>query len=426
MDANKIRGSDGRPRLAQEVGNWVSGERFWDREHEIATLTRLLREGAHVSLVAPRRVGKTSLMRELARRLDGEFTCLHVDLQVCSTPEDVVVELSLATRRHRSLWSRTMEVFRNVLSDVESLSADTIALRVRDGVAGDWRAKGNRLLEELASSDGALAVFVDELPILVNRLLRGPNHEVDPQGIARADSFLSWLRGATIRHRAAIRFVVAGSIGLEPVLRQGRLSATLNTFTPFELEPWDAETARGCLHALANHYGLLLEELASQRVVARLGCCVPHHVQLFWSHLHDDARRRRATAIDTDDVDRVYRRRMLSSRGHVELSHFEDRLRLVLGPRDWPFASDLLTEAAVAGTLTAASARRIADDFRQDGISGASDLRNVLGILEHDGYLRPVEDGFCFVSTLVRDWWKGRFEFGFVPVSERKPEEGNR
>jgi hypothetical protein len=33
--------------------------------------------------------------------------------------------------------------------------------------------------------------------------------------------------------------------------------------------------------------------------------------------------------------------------------------------------------------------------------------------------LKPAADGYVFVSSLVRDWWKARHSFGFVPVLER-------
>ena len=86
-------------KLKKEVGNWVAGEeRFWDREAEIPQLVELLDSGAHVLVVAPRRVGKTSLMREVARRIDARFTCLFIDLQKAQSPADAMAELAFATR----------------------------------------------------------------------------------------------------------------------------------------------------------------------------------------------------------------------------------------------------------------------------------------------------------------------------------------
>ena len=55
--------------LTKTVGNWVDGDRFFDREADIAELEARIRDGTHTLLTAQRRMGKTSLVRELLRRL---------------------------------------------------------------------------------------------------------------------------------------------------------------------------------------------------------------------------------------------------------------------------------------------------------------------------------------------------------------------
>ena len=52
---------------------------------------------------------------------------------------------------------------------------------------------------------------------------------------------------------------------------------------------------------------------------------------------------------------------------------------------------------------------------------GDEALREILSILEHDGYLRqPTTNEYVFVSKLLKDWWKARFGFTFVRVSKGK------
>ena len=111
---------------------------------------------------------------------------------------------------------------------------------------------------------------------------KGADYRITPERRQQADLFLSWLRENSIRHQGKIRIVLSGSIGLEPVLRQGRLSATLNNFEPFELKPWDEDTACGCLEALAASYELEFEPGVPGEMVEMLGCCIPHHVQMFF------------------------------------------------------------------------------------------------------------------------------------------------
>jgi AAA+ ATPase superfamily predicted ATPase len=91
-------------KLIQAYGNWVIGEeRFWDREREIELFIKSLDEGAHLHLIAQRRIGKTSLMREVSRRIEDRYICLHVDLQKAQTAEDLMVEDA------RSVWQYLRE-----------------------------------------------------------------------------------------------------------------------------------------------------------------------------------------------------------------------------------------------------------------------------------------------------------------------------
>ncbi|WP_437567148.1 ATP-binding protein [Sorangium sp. So ce542] len=416
-----------KAKLVREVGNWVSGDRFWNREQEVWDLKELLGEGANVLIAAPRRVGKTSLMRKLCEELEkGDYRCLFLDLQRSQSGEDAVVELGVATRPHQTLWDRAKELVRDKAERIESLGTEEFKLTFREHLKQNWQAKGERLFDALAGDDKPVVVFMDELPILVNRLLKADEYTITPERRKLTDEFLSFLRAQTIKHRSKIRLVVAGSIGLEPVLRQAGLSATVNTFTPYELRPWDEETAMGCLEALANNYSVVLREGAARRMVEKLGSCIPHHVQMFFNHVYNDTKRRAQNEVSLEDVDRVYMHSMLSTRGHAELSHMEERLKLVLGQRDLPLTLDLLTEAAVVGVLTPGASMALARDNAAAAEPGASGekpqdvLRRVMDVLKHDGYLVDNDAGaFVFASLLLRDWWKGRFAAQFTPAAAR-------
>jgi len=403
-------------------GNWVDGERFWDRKDDMVLLRKRIEEGNHILLVAQRRMGKTSLMHELARQVGGRFTCLFVDVQKAATAADAVVELSLATRQVKSLWGKTRDLFANILGqiaeNVEEVTINDLGFKLRGGLnAGNWSEKGDQLFSILAASDKPVLLLMDEVPILVNRLLKNENGEVTPDGKKLADQFMSWLRANSIKHQGRVRIILSGSIGLEPVLNQAGLSASLNTFSPFELKPWDEPTAEGCLNELAAEYGIKFAPGATTEIVKRLGCCIPHHVQMFFSHIHDRCIRRKRMEFFKDEVDEIYTSEMLSIRGHAELTHYEERLKLVLGEKRFPLASEMLTEAAVSGKLgkdALAALRKLYPD-----VGGSEAQREILQVLEHDGYLRIENGEYTFVSRLLRDWWRKRNELFFVPILER-------
>ena len=91
-------------KLVKEVGPWAEKERFWDRERELADLIQLLAEDANILITAPRRIGKTSLIREAGNRIKDRYCCLQLDLQKSHSPADVITELSVATRPFLNLW----------------------------------------------------------------------------------------------------------------------------------------------------------------------------------------------------------------------------------------------------------------------------------------------------------------------------------
>jgi len=93
-------------KLKRAVGNFVTGDKFWDREEDIILFTELLDDGAHILMAAPRRIGKTSLMREIAIRIQDKYYCLHVDLQKAESPADAIAELRKSTHPHKDLWEK--------------------------------------------------------------------------------------------------------------------------------------------------------------------------------------------------------------------------------------------------------------------------------------------------------------------------------
>ena len=420
--------------LEKAGSNWVDGERFFDRQAELGLLADRVRNGTHTLLTAQRRMGKTSLVRELLRRLsaEGDFQTVFVDLEDAGSAADAVAEIAVQSRPAQRAWSRIKDRFANVLRGVgdriDAVSVAEVRVKLRAGIdAGSWRQKGDEVLAalaDLAESDRPVVLAIDELPILVNQMLKDDDYRITPEGKRAVDEFLSWLRRNGQDHRSRICLIVSGSVGLEPILRQAGLSAHANIFSPFDLKPWNEQTALDCLAALAEGRDLDLPLAARQEMCRRLRCLVPHHVQRFFDSLDEDLRltdRRRATP---DDIARVYTDEMLGVRGSADLDHYESRLKLVLGPEGCRDALDLLTEAAVNRGVLKHGAIDWYNDYFRNRAAVTVPIEDVLRVLEHDGYLEAQQDGYRFVSGLLEDWWRARHGRHFVSVAQRAARSG--
>lgn len=417
--------------LRKAGANWVEGDRFFDRENDLAALAERVRDGTHTLVTAQRRMGKTSLVRELLRRLEEkrEFETVFVDVEDAGTALDAIAEIGAGSMPVQGAWHRIVAGFDNVLRGagdrVEELSVADIRVKLRAGIdAGNWRRRGDEVFAALAGNDRPVVLAIDELPILVDRLLKCGGESITPEGIRAADGFLSWLRKNGQAHRDQVILILSGSVSLEPILRRAGLSAQANIYSPYDLKPWDGETAEACLGALAEAYGLDLPAIVRSDMCRRLRCPIPHHVQLFFDCLHEYLRRADRSGATLDDVERAYREDMLGARGHMSLDHYETRLKSTLGTHGYRIALGLLTEAAVGGGLLRDDAVGLyREHFEARNAEASGDVINVEGVLrqlEHDGYLEQGDESFRFVSGLLEDWWDARHGRYFVPIAQRR------
>ena len=106
--------------LRKAGANWVDGDRFFNREVELEMLAERARDGIHTLLTAPRRMGKTSLVRESLRRLskDGEFETIFIDLEDASDPADAIAEIGAQSSSVKGIWDRLRSNFSNVLKEI--------------------------------------------------------------------------------------------------------------------------------------------------------------------------------------------------------------------------------------------------------------------------------------------------------------------
>ncbi len=67
------------------TGPPVIGDNFFDRDRELQILERRVRDGNHILLTGQRRMGKTSIARELGRRLEDKGLGPRYQCRVFST-----------------------------------------------------------------------------------------------------------------------------------------------------------------------------------------------------------------------------------------------------------------------------------------------------------------------------------------------------
>lgn len=414
--------------IESSVGRPVRGINFFDREQEQRLLWQHL-EQSHVLLLAPRRVGKTSLLlRLMDSAAERGRRAVYVSVADARTEDDVIRKLIVAIAQHPgspAVWKRLSRgpLRRFVARVLPKLQAGPLTVEL---AKADPDTSWAKLAEAVAEAIDALGdpwlVLVDELPIFVMNLIR---QDGGPDGpVTKARDFLNWFRqlrnptpttGGAGRKRSApsdspLRWVVAGSIGLDAVVSRARLGDTINDLAIVPLGPFSPEVADQFLAALADSYAIALDAPTRARLIERAGWLIPFHLQVLFSRLFDLCAET-GEAPEPRLVDRVVED-LLTPAYRAYFDYWRQRLTEELGRPDDQRALALLACAAESHEGATKKALDLAlSELVPEPAERQRALTFLLEVLENDGYLTLDLDAgrrWRFRSALLREYWLRR------------------
>ncbi len=395
--------------LKPTESNTVTGEAFFNREIERKLVLEKIENGEPLLLTGQRRMGKSSLAREIGRALieekSDEWSYVFVDIQSCSSGAELVARLAEEIHKHVDFssniksWLKPMQKF---FSSVEEVSAGEFSIKLREYLNdSNWQQKGRELLQEIESSEKRTLLVLDEFPDVINKIYK----QEQTEGVAR---LLDWLRPeiqATVPNNK-ISIILSGSIGLEPLLQRMKLTVKINQMAIYRLKPWKRAIAKKCFEALANYKQRKVDDEVFEYFLDQLGIYIPQHIQQCWGRLDAYLLEEGKESAIKQDAEHVFQNIILRSDSDRMISHYENRLQETLGEQYYPVAIQLLDRMCDGSVLAANDAKL----FKQE-LSEQIDIHYLLSVLTHDGYLDQEGMSWSFNDSLLRKWWQGRKQF---------------
>ncbi|MBK8146800.1 MAG: AAA-like domain-containing protein [Acidobacteria bacterium] len=391
--------------VKNRVGSPVRGNDFFGREKFVDLLWSKLMVGS-LLLAAPRRFGKTSVLYNLKDKPRYGARIVHLDLEASNEPEHFVVLLLEALAREGfsdlapRLTGRLKKAFQGFCETVEEVQISQLKLKLRDEIKTEWQSEGDLLLEKLAESNQIVIVVLDELPMMLEAMLR-------EQKVQKAKEFLRWFRRArtSAGNHEKLRFVIAGSIGIDHVLSQLEESASINDFEKLKLEPFNRKTAESFLDELCSTYELNIKGPVRKKLLDLVGTLVPYFIQIFFSEIQKEAVLNE-TPVNEKLVGRIYHERILGVDCKTYFEHYHERLRRYFEPSEEKAARKLLREIAIVGEVGRDTLfQSFSESWNGDDAEDRFNL--IIAALETDFYIRFRHEDrhYEFGSTLLRDWW---------------------
>lgn len=376
----------------------------YGRNVEVATIFTLFKGGRDISQHGPRRLGKTFVLDRMVEQGKAHgFICLKVEIAGCTEPKMVFRRLCEAITTHRSVTTRTLSIITQRMGQIINPRSEQAGAWYQNLLTLDWETYLERLLAALHSDKKhQWAILIDELPIFLKAL-----HDKGDDGIKQARDFMnlfSRLRSA----QPNVRWLITGSIGIDPLARAGNYMGVLAKFYPYQLEPLSEPQSRDYLKDLAQQ-GLIqgrtaITDQEAQAVAEAVGWRAAYYLEAFAQNLpaHPETETEKVRGNINTAMEHL-----LKSHNKTTFGTWEEHIRKHHSEQQRGLSFHILNAIAPHET-----------GLTLDGLHGAlglptlnrETLRQHLMLLIDEGFLyrEPFDDEaapFRFRITPLRLWW---------------------
>lgn len=370
-------------------------------------------ENHSLRFTAERRVGKTTVLKEMASNPPEDVVAVFIDLEGVSSAlrfaETLLthVKPALAKTDQAATWLTRL---------VESLGGIEIGgiIKLPDRQDIDWQSRVEQLLDGLGEChpEKRIVLLFDELPYMLQKIR---SDELKAGAIHNSALALLDVLRAKRKPPSNLRMVYSGSVGLHHViseLRDDQVAAEpFNDMPIQEIRELRTEDARSLAATLLEQESVASEnhdDLAA--IVAELGDGVPFYIERIVARLADLERE-----VTADDARMIFDRQLTDDQDEWEMEHFRCRIPIyypgdIVDVNGQPIALAKIVERILDSIATQPKAQGI-EQIWSDLKSGfALDDRalviRLLRSLTQDHYLCcDTTKRYAFRYELLRKWW---------------------
>jgi uncharacterized protein len=372
------------------VGQTPRGKDFYPRETVINKIYRRLDAGSHIFLSAPRRAGKTSIMRFMEESPRKGYAFVYINVEDVENTEEyfrtLSVELleSAAVGALMKVSNNARSLFEEFADRIKGIKLFGVELETKPKEQALYSKEFEKLMATLNSTTFTVVLLVDEFPVTVEQIEK-------KQGIDEARRFLHMNRSIRQRANSGIQFLYTGSIGLPNIARKLDATATINDLNVVEVPPLSEAEATDFIKKLFKNYNLKSDRATIPYILKELRWLMPFFIQLVVQMLIDESEITGET-ITTSTVDVVFDKAS-NHRNNIYFENYYSRLNKSLMKEEAQLAKMILSKIAMENEV-------VLDFFKAE-----KDAAAILEILEFDGYINSNGNCYSFNSPILQNWW---------------------
>jgi len=378
------------------VGQAVRGKDFWKRVNELEAIWSAVKSGSHILLVAPRRVGKTSIMFNLQDAPQDGYIVIYIDTESADSENEFWQKLFNALLEEEFV-SRLKKYTKKFGHFLESTSIDKISTKgveFGDGTVVDYATAFENLIKEL-DGDRKLIIMMDEFAQTVENIIKYEDEQ-------NAQKFLRTHRALRQNENLAnkVTFIYAGSIGLESVVTKMGASKLINDLNSIKVKPLTRDEGMLFTQQLCEATSIEMSDEIITILLDKIEWLIPFYIQLLIQQLDILSREQHQTVIDEIMINSAIEQ-ALSQRQLFD--HWRSKLKDGFKKKGYLFAKEILNSISDKDTMSTLKIRNKATKHGLD----EDYAREIIHSLEYDGYISKYEDGktYRFNSPILKLWW---------------------
>lgn len=373
------------------VGQAARKENFWGRETEVDNIWDAIDSGSHILLVAPRRVGKTSIMYKIIDEPRENYIALYIDVESADSENEFWKKLfkSIINEEFTKTFANRARFFFRFLQTINIDSFSSSGVKLGDSKEISYFEAFKQVIVNIDNGI-KLIIMVDEFAQAIENIIKkGKEDEVE--------SLLQNMRELRQNEKISdkVKFIYAGSIGLESVAKKIDSTKHINDLNPIPINTLDVPEAKMFVKELAENNTINLTDEQIDLILEKIEWLIPFHIQLIMQGL----KFLRKAVLNNEDIDKAFLS-AIEQRNHFE--HWESRLK-TFKDNEYKFTKEILNLISIHSTIKSTEIYNCADKHTLDEDTAKSVIRSLV----YDGYINNNENvgEYRFNSAMLKMWW---------------------
>ena len=385
------------------VGTPARRDDFFQRESEVKRIISRIIDGNNINIVAPRRVGKTSILYHLLDNRIENYIYVYVDTEAIDNEQDFYKKIFKAIIKTDQLENANslplmLRAGNKILKKIKSIKIIGNSIEFQDNAEmGNYKEELETLLTGMEISSGTrLILMIDEFPQTIQNIA-----VANKDNRKAAIQFLQSNRELRLNPHinGKVVFIYTGSIGLNHTVAMIEGSAFINDLNSVEINPLSHGDAKSLLTGLLKNKKLKVTDAGCDYLLNKISWLIPFYIQLAVQEIINVSGDEKAVS---EEMINTAFTNIISRRHDNHFNDYYSRLKKHFKDGRFDYANTLLCLAAEHGSFDANTALDLSVKYKV-----SEHYRSILEILIYDGYINNVGNKsiYQFNSPILKMWW---------------------